>query len=1261
MTLKEQIEKARKALEEQRLAEAGGTALSLAGAAKHVATKTVPDAIKGIVSAPIALAKFIHSPSAQAEKLGPSLEAYAYDRWQNPANALPEIGMIAGGAVGAPFGMPSVGAGLGAFLGVSVRNAIKDIPWTSEDVGTVVAAPLGNLPFAAASSIARVAAGTGRKTSAAETIYKSTRLTPDQMKIADDIIENSEITSMAKREVLVRDAQGVLAKDAEAQPLPALREEQLSLPFPANTSQMTQRKLFDKKDIAGQLSRIIKGKPDSDLPDRPNKAQLELFRAPEFKQGELFSAKERMAQPVLFPIRGSTFITNLDNVYTTPTETAQLPGNRFRQPRLFNDPAKMKQLSLFNKGRTSVPKPNVRALPALEEQLLLPLSRRTDIDPGPTWRGTRFAPKATAGEQLDLDLPKPITPIEIDQGELWPGTRLQSTHKDKLKQEELFPKQKLAPHWLSKAVAEERRQTKLGAARQQIQAHIAEQEARLRAEDTIKNNPRLAEMMEDERHLARISALTSQQLSPTANPFVKEARKAGILASFFNPHSNLAYKLGPEGAKVSQEIMEANDLHVTGTHKFRELAHVVMDKYSIKEHDLKSHGMMHVLFEHPDLRDVLRTQGTAGIKQWETATGNRLNVAPKDYQRLHEVGQFADELRTQVLDPMWYFAMKRNADPDTLGQYNMRYMLPTFTSRRVATEIESDLKSIDRAYSSLSEVEKKQEHGMMLLAQREALTNKLTVAGKYADKADKSRANASQTLYKKGMKPGEVFNSAYRDKHTDMMFGTGLRSSMDDYISGFMKKSVYDKVNASVNDTVRSAAWDPATKRWVTAFALDQLGTRRQVQTKRLAEKLQQIPIIGKHITEDSLNNAVDTLGAYNAAVNLGLNPKYYPIQAMQPLVMGYGIVGADGLAHGFMKVITDWPAAYKRAVNDGAVQSGLENLWREEGTTRRGHKITRFTNEALDMSNRGLRASEAMNRVWINESGHFIAGKEGLTGRDAVRRARDINRMVNHGFSSAERITASNTLYGSNLLRYKSFGMQTLSYMKHLMVRNPKAAAETAAMLLALGGTSGIPGFGMMQDQLARHLNYNMPTITPFDEVTGTDMSNSWSLAPSLPGLDRGQLNVQDALGPILGPLTMAPVGAVGTLLGIEGSEEVTGKALRGMIGGVPSRIASSLSEFNRGGLTKTDSGRPLIQRSTSDIVKSAAGFRQSPRSTAYKLKQSIMRAHEAGDMEGLKVAIAKARAGGLARPYEAITTSKRKATMEEKKRGTIDALLGR
>lgn len=1187
MTIRERIEEEQRLLEEEEKEqslsslpvvkrdleiETTGEELTAPAVAEEFITKGIPNLIKGAAAVPLSIAKFIHSPSTYAEEMSESVSDYAYDRWMNPSHALPEVGMIAGGALGAMVGLPNVGAAAGTFVGTQLRNEITGKPWTKEDVTSVMVAPLGNVPFAAAGAANRLVRGTAKQTTAAETIYKSARLTPEQIAMADDILDEAEALTTAKRELVnFTTPNRILAKHVtrtEQGVKPTVSEmEQLEMFI--QPDQMKQKALFDVNDIA---------------------------------------PKQTVRKPA--------------NV--SSAESSRQSGNRFRQPELLNDPQKMKQLHLLKEEVVANPKPNVSTVTPkpVSDQPSLPFYRKTEIEEG--------------GEHV--------------------GTQLRSIKDDKLKQESLFPKkEKLDQHWLTAHRREKRRQQLVTAARHRVANHVAETEARMRAGKAIKDDPALAALYEDERNLARISVLQPEHLQPDKNPFVKEIRKAGMAASFANPHSTLAYKLGPEGNHISQQIMEANDLHVTGVHRLRERAHAVMDKHDVQEHDLKTHGMLQVLFEHNDLRDRIRAEGIAGIRNWETETGNKINVKQQDYARLAQMGQFADELKQQVLDPMWAFSMKRNADPDTMAQYNMRYMLPTFTSRRVATEIKSDLQAIEKALGSLSEVERGELHGKMLQQQHEALSNKLAVSSKYADQADKSRAAASQTLYKQGMKPGEVFNSAYKDKHTDMMFGTGMRASMDDYISGFMKKAVYDPVMSRTNEVIKQANWDPSTKRWVTAFALDQLGTRRQVQTTRLNEFMKRVPIIGKHITEDSTERAVNTIGQFNAAVNLGLNPRFYPVNGMQTLVMGYGLVGADGLAHGLMKMVTDWPNSYKEAVQNGAVQSGLEHMWKELGTNSRGHAVTRFLPEVLNKANSLLVASEAFNRTLMYQAGKFIANKEGLTGRTAVRRARDINRMANHGYSSAERITASGTLAGSTLLRYKSFGLQTVSYIKHLIVHNPKAAAETLAMTLALGGTAGIPAFGMVQDGLAKHFNYNMPNLTPLDEITGSDMSASFSPWPAIPGVSE-PMSVENIIGALLGPAAGAAVD-----LHEEGPGPAAARLIRGYSGAGPTRPISAIDEYMRGGVTTSASGQPLIQRSTADILKSAAGFKTTPKAEAYKHRRDIQRAYDTGDMTGLDEALKSARKAGVIDPGKMLSTARRLKTTDEKKKGMLDALLGR
>lgn len=1321
--------------------------LSAGEVAEEVLTKGIPSLITGPLSLLSGLAEAVHSPTAFGDRAGKAVEEYAYDRWNNPSHALPEVGMIAGGALGALVGMPNVGAGAGALVGTAARNALKDTPWTKEDVSGVLMAPLGNLPFAMTGAAIRTARGTGKKTTQGETIFKSHRFTPEQIDAADLIMDEAKALSDARREAAhFTKPKAVLAKhDPQPSPFPPKTEEQLEL-FPKQDS-LAQLPLFDKSRLGprqsrpapetvsapgpeqagpGQLDlfratffeqpelfkssdrfaqhalfntdrlsgrasaqRALSPEEAAVLYDKNDPAQLELFRPPEFDQPELFPAPDRFAQPVLFKTKGRHAKREAEE--GAPPVTGgwekKEQRERFRQGTLLPEHDRFRQLDLFraekHKGRVDPvddvdaqlelplsrrlqPAPEVstgpdweptglyRVTPDQYEQQDLQLSRRAqpapEIDQGPGWTPTRLVSvKKDKAEQGELDLSSPKAAPVIDQGQDWNATRLVTIKNDRMAQSKLFPAKRNSPHWLTGWTREQRRTALVAGAKAKIASHVAEKEARLIAEKQRATDPLVDNLHQDEQYLARLTALEPQHLQSDTNPYVTEMRKAGFMASAFNPHMTLN-KLGPHGYWLSQNTVAARDLYDTAVSHMQQRAHRTMDKYNVQENDLTTHGLVYVLEEHPDLHDMLRTGGTRAIKQWEQATGNRLNVRPQDYKRLVELGKFRDEFRESLLAPMWNFGLKRNADPKVMATYNTRYVFPTFTGRRVAAEVEDSLGSIRKALDSLSESEKGEAHGKLLQAQHDALARKLRIATKAADEQDVSRARGAQTLYKPGMKIGEVFSPAYKDKHTDMLFGVGMRSSVDDYIRGFVKKAVYDPMMNRANDVIRAAPFDPATKAWATAYTLDQLGTRRQTQLRRMTDKLKQVPGLGKHIKDDSLDNAISNVGKFKAAIDLGLNPKFYPMNASQLLITGAGLVGHDGLAYGIMKATTDWPTVYKEAVRDGAVQSGLEHMWNEVGSSSRGHRVTRFVPAALDKALLGLQASEALNRTIIDQAGKFVAKKEGLTGRDAVRRARDINRMANFGFSPADRPTATGTATGSVLLRYKSFGAQQLSYINHMMKTNPKAAAETLTMLIALGGTAAIPLFGLAQDQLAK-AGINIPNFSPLDEATGFDLGNSFSILPDIPGSDG---TIASAAGPFLSP---AVKGAQALM---EGESGAVGAAAGAFLGS-PMRAARSLDEYLRGGMTTTASGKPLIQRRGKDIALTALNLKQGPRAQAWKLKDAIMKAHEAGDSAGLKTALVKAREGGLINPGSAVSTAKRMKKKEENKKGFFDMLMQR
>lgn len=1175
MTLKEALEQARK--EE----EARQQGLTIEDVAQTTVTEGIPSLIKGAASLPVTLVQLLRPPGTVHEEAKKAVVDYAYDRWNNPAHAIPDVAMLAGGALGAAVGLPNVGALVGTALGTQLRHEIEGTPWTKTDVGDVMLAPLANLPFAAAGAAYRTAKGIGQKTTKAETIYTSTRLQPHQIEYADDILAEAKAKIEAKRAAAFSDSASLML---------------------AKTGDKLE-KMADAPFLKSPTGRTLTATTFTD-------EELAALRA------------------------ANTNLSQLDNVYYDVRETAsQRLQRRLDEAKQRAGAQQAVALSAIIDPAVSGKKADIRlgALSDTEAQLAELLQPADAPTLYPKAQPTRAAPLVEKAGFRELE-------------------SLASREEVKAAKEALKVA-KRDPHWLQRYEKEQRRQAQRQAAQEQIANHVAEKEAKLRVDDTVKGDPWLSDLWEDRRHLARISVLEPEHLQPDNNPFVREARKAGFLASWMNPHSNLL-KLGKEGHYTSQLLMEAKELYETGVLKLQERAHAVMDKYNIQEHDLKTHGLSHILFEHPDVYDGLKAKGPGFIKEWEQATGNRLNVKPEDYGRLHQLTQFFEELQDQAMNVAWAFALDQGADPRRLAQYNRRYMFPTFTARRTATELQDDVERIDRALTSLSEVERASEHGQLLLQQKEALQRKLTVATKAATEQDASRAAHSQTLYRKGMKPGDVFNSAYRDKHTDMMFGTGFRSSVDDYLRGFLKKAVYDPVNERVNEVIRAAPWDPSTKRWVTALALDQLGTRRRVGIQALTNYIKRVPGLGKHVSEETVERAINTAGAYNYAVNLGLNPRFYPVNATQLLTMGYGLVGGDGLAHGMMKALTDWPTAYKEAAMNGAVQSGLHSLWEELGTNSNGHKIVRFTKDALKRTNKALVASEAFNRTVLYHAGKFIAEKEGLTGREAVRRARDINRMANFGYSAAERPTVTGSLGGSLALRYRSFGMQYVSNLKHLLKHDPKAAAESLAMILALGGTSAVPLYGAVQDMVAEHFGGNLPNLAPFDEATGLDMSASFSPWLSLPGVSE-DLTVESLAGPILGPPIQAARGAM------SGDTELTAKGISGLIGAGIMRPIRAVDEYMRGGLTTTDSGKPLIRRDPERIFQSALGLRSTARGEAFKHAQAIRRAEQTG--VGKLEALENAEKAGVLGLRQMLATARRLKAKEETKKSLLDELRGR
>lgn len=1457
MTIRQQIEEERRRQREESdsrslsetlndTADAEASDVSLSDLVGIVPTAGA-NLIRGSVALPLGVARFIGNtmfdPDAaekQAYDAADTVAAVAHDMWENPTHALPMAGMLAGGALGGMVGLPNVGAGAGAFVGTALQNELEGTPWTKEDVGDVMIAPLANVPYALGGALLRKATGTARLTTKGSAVYQADVLSPENIALADSLIDESRATAIAKREIVHGNKPREVLGKAHSVAVDVETGEQLPLFVDTPPPQMKQRALFPLnavgKPVSGKTARaaetaaadlpdprqldlfnpngfeqltmldpqerlsqlslfrperygarqpVLREPPTVALPDAPNANQLELFRPDVFDQPDLFPRPDQFRQQALFAARGTHYAaeaaaaeralppaasatrqeqmemfrpSSLEQLemfleperfrqpslfvnkglhHTAGGEEAvlgkQTPptprevGNRYAQPTMLPHKDKYKQLDLFparTRPRTTqepvvtVPDPEqldlplsrrLRPAPLMKEgateptalfqlhgdaydQPLLPLSRRLRdapdmkagadtptalyrlthdqyeqpelalprrpgeapvIDPGGEWRPTdlRAVRTSRVGKQYRLDMPDKRSVPDINEGPEWLGTHLTPVQKAaRMKQAELFPP---APAKADAHVRQYRFAQRVANARAKLDAHVAEVETQLAVNRSVKSDPGLAAVWEDERHAARLSVLDPEHLQPHVNPVVKELQKAGMTASFANPHYALEHELGSHGHWLSQNIMEAKELHSTATTLFKQRTHALMDEYSIGEHDLASHGFLHVLYEHPELRDAMRTGGVAAIPQWEKANNVVLNVKPKDYGRLQKIGEFADRLKADVHDPMWAFAMQRNADPKVLGQYDVRYMLPTYTARRALADLEGDIASVTHAYSSLSEADRAGEHGRMLRDQGNALKRKLAIVSKAAQKSDERRGQASQTLYKRGMRPGEIFSSAFKDAHSGLMFGTGLRSSMDDHIDGFIKKAIYDPVNKRISTIINTAPWQPSTKRWATALALDQAGTRRQVQMTRLNDKLKEIPLLGKHVTDDTAERAINGVSQWNAAVNIGLNARFYPINSTQILTMGYGLVGMDGLAHGLAKVVSDWPAAYAEAVAAGSTQSGMQHLWKEGNTTARGTKITRFTNEALSHAGKLAESSEILNRTLMHHAGLFVAGKKNLTGREAQRYARDISRMANHGYSAAERPTVSGTLAGSMLTRYKSFGMQYVSYVRHLAKTDPKAAAETLAMVMALGGTAGIPMFGMVQDQLAKH-GYDFPNITPFDEVTGLGLAESFNPWPDIPAVT-SEFTIENLAGPLLGPPAAGLAGAY------EQDQSKLSRAVTGMLGAGIARPLRAFDEYMRGGLTTTASGNPLIRRKTPAIVKGALGVGPTPRGEAYQHSQDVKHALKLGDTGKIMDALRRAQIAGVSRPTEMLSGARRIETTNKRRKSVLDELWGR
>ena len=588
---------------------------------------------------------------------------------------------------------------------------------------------------------------------------------------------------------------------------------------------------------------------------------------------------------------------------------------------------------------------------------------------------------------------------------------------------------------------------------------------------------------------------------------------------------------------------------------------------------------------------------------------------------------FMDEWRHKVSDPLYGIAHAMNPDPKWLAMYNPTYFLPTSARARMLTDIQFQRSAIEQL---MSKADRNTEIGQVqydryALALK-AAQNKEKVAQTSFNSLERDRQNMYTMLAEKGVKATQTNMGAFLpSKKRMLLFDSNPRAAAQEYIDGFLRKSIYDnslpKAHETLQKFVDANVLNPttadATKRaasWAQGVLLDQLELRKHAKLENISNALAGVPLLGN----GNFEKTVDFITKTHYMLNIALKPRFYGLNALQNVTGLLPQVDTESYAHGLYKYFFDKDNAFKEARAAGVLEP--ETFQTEElrrGLFTAADPARQFKkgifDKVVDKVSALADASENMNRVIAFHAGLHHAETYGLTGSNARMKAMDIVKDAHYLYDVANRPSVSNTPLGGLMTRYTTFSKNYASFLVHqFRTGDTSRIASTVAGLLAVSGSKGIPLYGMVQRELAKLGHDVLPDIPAADQVMGLDIGTGGDLLPQVPTSAKDLLGVFYSEGQrALDTLTTdnAPLGSRIAAAGI------------GMLGSPIRSAISAAQEYSQGGVTSSPKGDEVKSvRSGRDILLSGLGLKQSPKALqaeTYDRLRLALKTENAGYLE--------------------------------------------
>ena len=799
---------------------------------------------------------------------------------------------------------------------------------------------------------------------------------------------------------------------------------------------------------------------------------------------------------------------------------------------------------------------------------------------------------------------------------------------------------------------------KLTAAQRKLRGTMKAEESML--EELAKLNDNALDKLPDyqKMNIDQFRGVVDVMPEATKHPFVKAMGEyLGPLASLRPVQAVLRQSGDPFLIHIANSLVHADETHRGVTDHFIKVSQDFFKKNPLTDVDKV---YIQTLERDPEMFKMLKPLiGSADpVVAYQTlkAFAPSVQLDQREMAPLLKAAGHIVGWQQEVGDPLFNIAVRLAKDAGQIPPMRAEYMTSTFSPRYMLDDLMEQHK---RVSDLLTGIQQGDPLANRLGQSLSIIQNKIDVARHAAEReATKLRDWRSLALGTDRPIPKELFSSELTGKKSDMGISLDVERASEQYIHNIVKKMVYDRVVDTGHETLK--AWKKniveqgkdlnavnGLANFVQNAILDQTGTRRTIANQKLVENMARVSPVGAKIAEH-LDASLQNISQLHYLLNIAFKPAFYAMNLMQNFLTLYPLVDTEAFSKGFAKVIFDKDNAIKEATEVGALQEGLNTLWKEDTKTT----VAKWSKK-LGLEG-GVQATENFNRMVAYFAGKHDAELRGLKGDAAIKRALDTVAESNFLYSAAHRPQITNTPIGAAAMRYKSFALNYAEFIRQAVKSKQWSRASSAiAALWATAGTSGIPLYSWTQDRLAS-MGVYLPKIDPLEQVLGFDIQGADTPFPTLPQ------SPQDLAGP-LGAMAINAGEAV--YQGLNGGDYATpgGKALRA--GGMLTRAASAVDELvrRRGETFNAGHTELTMERNPEQVFMGLVGLGPTGGQLKYDTQRDLLHADEAGDMGALREAIEESRAKGIRNQAAVIARIRAKRTADRNQSLLYSTLGGR